>query len=104
MAISLKLVQRTQKQNKLGEAPIYLRITQERKSTFLSTGISVFPKQWNAEKEQVRTSHPISDVLNQRLSRVKLEAQENALSGKSASQTKAVMQGSGGDFVAFTEQ
>jgi len=103
MAISLKLVQRTQKQNKLGEAPIYLRITENRKTTFLSAGVSVFPKQWNAEKEQVRTSHPISDVLNQRLSRVKLEAQENALSGKSATQTKAVMQGSGGDFVAFTE-
>ena len=104
MATSLKLVQRTQKQNKLGEAPIYLRITENRKTTFLSTGVSVFPKLWNAEKQQVRTSHQIADALNQRLSQFKLDAQEKVISGKSAGQTKSVLQGSGGDFVAFAEQ
>ena len=104
MAVSFRLVQRKHKKNKQGESPIYLRITQDRKSNYISTGVVVFPKQWNDEKERVRSSHPIADALNQRLSRLKIDAQEQIHLGKSAEEAKKELAGVGGDFVRFANE
>ncbi len=50
-----------------GEYPIYLRITNNRKHKYLSTGVSILPNDWNADKEEVRRSHDNYKALNQTL-------------------------------------
>lgn len=37
-----------------GECPVYLRITQDRKSRYVSTGVYIEPKDWNEDKEEIR--------------------------------------------------
>ncbi|MEL6616731.1 MAG: Arm DNA-binding domain-containing protein, partial [Bacteroidota bacterium] len=56
---SVKLYQKASKRRKDGTAPIYVRIIVDRKSSLVSTGISVEPKFWNADKGRVRASHDI---------------------------------------------
>ena len=53
--------------NKKDEYPIYLRITANRKHKYLTTGLSVYEKQWNPIQERIRKSHPSSVVLNRKL-------------------------------------
>ncbi len=74
-----KIIQRIQKKKASGEAPLYLRITHNRKTTFKSTGIYVLPKHWDAEKNIVSTAHPNSKRINFKLSSELNKAQKAAL-------------------------
>ena len=47
--------------------PVILRITQNQKSTSISTGISVKAKDWNEVTREVRKSHPNHTLLNQKI-------------------------------------
>lgn len=47
--------------------PVILRITQNQKSTSISTGISVKDKEWNEATREVRKSHPNHTLLNQKI-------------------------------------
>lgn len=67
MSVSLKLYALRRKIKANGEVPIYLRFTEGQKYRYLSTGISVEPKFWNATMCQVRKSHPRHARLNQEL-------------------------------------
>lgn len=61
---------------KNGEKPIYLRITNNRKSKYISTGVSVLSKDWNPLKEEVRKSHRAADTLNKTLGQKLQQATE----------------------------
>ena len=76
---TFKLLLRTNKKKANGEIPIYLRITENRKSRFLSTGISVKPKYWIQRSQRVSKSHPQHAVCNNELERLLHEAQATAL-------------------------
>ncbi|MEX2411797.1 MAG: site-specific integrase [Candidatus Paceibacterota bacterium] len=66
MATSFHLfLKNRQKQN--GEYPIYLRITNNRKHKYVSTGISVKEKHWNPGSEEVRRNHDNYNTLNETL-------------------------------------
>ncbi|MEM1001853.1 MAG: site-specific integrase [Bacteroidota bacterium] len=52
------------KSNKKGLSPIAVRITKDRKSTFLYTGQYIDPKFWDEVKQRVKKSHPNSARLN----------------------------------------
>lgn len=52
------------KPNKQNLLPITIRITQNRKSTFLSLGQYIDKKYWDNEKRRVKSSHPNSERLN----------------------------------------
>lgn len=67
------------KQKKDGSIPIYIRITKDRKSRYKSTGISILPKQWNADRQEIRKNHPRYRTLNQELQRQLIEAKNKAL-------------------------
>lgn len=41
-----------------GSHPFMVRITKDRKLKYLSTGLSLHPKYWNADKKEVRKSYP----------------------------------------------
>jgi integrase/recombinase XerD len=75
MAVSFKLYALERKKKKNGEIPIYLRITKNQKYRYVSTGISLDLKDWNANTEEVRKSHRNYKSLNQKLRSIKDEAQ-----------------------------
>jgi len=93
MAATLKFVLRTDKRRADGTAPIYLRITERRRSRYLATGIYVDPKDWNEARQQVRRSHPLAAAINRRLENLALEVQAALLEGKRPEQVKAELKG-----------
>ncbi|HZJ20413.1 MAG TPA: site-specific integrase [Pricia sp.] len=52
------------KGNKKGLFPISVRVTKDRKSTYLYTGQYLDPKFWDETKQRVKKSHPNSSRLN----------------------------------------
>ena len=66
MATSFHLYLKNRKKQN-GEYPIYLRITNNRKHKYVSTGLSVKEKYWNPRSEQVRRSHDNYKTLNDTL-------------------------------------
>lgn len=101
---TVKLVLRKSKQRANGEAPVYLRITANRKSRFTATGVYVAPKLWNATKEQIRSSHEIAPALNERLRALRIEAETAALEAISAEQVKEVIAGTGGSLTDYFQR
>ena len=61
---TVKVLLRMNKLNEKGLAPLYLRITKDRKAKFLSIGIYLKPTQWNEETVKVKKSHPNSTRMN----------------------------------------
>ncbi len=47
------------------EHPIVIRITKDRKSTYLYTGQYVAPKYWDEIERRVKSTHPNATILNQ---------------------------------------
>lgn len=64
MATTYHLYLRKDKKRDNGECPVYLRITQNRKSRYVSTGVYIPEKNWNPEKEEVRKNHRNYKALN----------------------------------------
>jgi integrase len=65
--------------NKSGTKPVYLRITHNRKSRYVPTGLSVTEAQWNETRGTVRKSHPHYNTYNATLEHVMREAQNKTL-------------------------
>lgn len=60
---TVKLLLKLNKVNKDGESPLYIRITKDRQSKFISLGITLHPDQWDEKNKQVK-KHPNSVRLN----------------------------------------
>jgi hypothetical protein len=58
---------RKNKLNKYGEALVQIRIYHHRKNKYLSTGIYLSPKEWDAKRGEVSHHHPEADELNREL-------------------------------------
>ena len=50
--------------NKNGAYPIGIRITKDRKSSYVFTGQTIEPEYWDEDKQRVKKSHPNSKRLN----------------------------------------
>ncbi|MCH8247660.1 MAG: phage integrase SAM-like domain-containing protein, partial [Bacteroidetes bacterium] len=74
-----KLVIRAKKKNSSGEAPIYLRLTLNRKSRYMSTGFGVQPSLWNPKNQTIRKTHPRAKKLNENLRWMIDDAQDRAV-------------------------
>ena len=101
--VTLKFVLRTTNARDDGRAPIYLRITANRKSRFKTTGILVKPKHWNEERQEVRKSHELASAYNDKLRRIWLTAEEAGLSASSAAEVKAAVEGTRGSLTDYFE-
>jgi len=75
---STKIVLR-RKQNKDGTYPLALRITKDRKSSFVHLGHNIQETFWDEEKCRVKKSHPNSVRLNNLLSKKLAEAEDNLI-------------------------
>ena len=60
MAATVKLILRSDKQKADGTSPIWLRVTANRKSRYVSTKISVPEALWDAKKQRVKKKHEIA--------------------------------------------
>ena len=68
MASSIKLALREDKKNLKGLAPIHIRITKNRKSTYISTGLYIKPSDWNSTNQRVKSTYKNSSRVNALLS------------------------------------
>lgn len=60
---TVKAVIREDKINAKSEAPIYLRITKNRKTTFVSLQISVLPEYWDKDRECIKKNNKIKGYV-----------------------------------------
>jgi integrase/recombinase XerD len=72
---TIKLLLRRQKTKDNGTAPIYLRLTKDRKAQFISLNVNILEKDWDEDKQRVKKSHPNSNQLNAFLSQKVAEAE-----------------------------
>ena len=101
MATTVKAILRESKEKSDGTAPVWIRVTANRQSRFVSTGVYIKPKHWNPKKQKVRTSHPIAPTLNDKLQSFLIDARTEALDADTAAQVKAALAGSGGSLTRF---
>jgi integrase len=74
MSIKLSFWIRPSEQTSKNQAPVYLRIQFNGNRTEYSVGISVSPKEWDKEKQQVKGRSEMSDALNGKLKAVRARA------------------------------
>lgn len=101
---NVTLVLRTSKKKKDGTAPVWVRVTANRKSRYIATGIYIEPRYWNGRKRQVRASHPLAPTFNDNLQKVLHRVQKEAFDAPSASAVKTSVKHSGGSFTGYFEQ
>ena len=77
--ISTKIILRTDKTNKAGEHPLYLRLIKDRKSKYIFIGQYIKLEHWDDEQKRVRKSHPNAQRLNNYIAQKISEAQGIAL-------------------------
>lgn len=75
---TVKIVLR-KKTNKDGTSPLAIRITQDRKTSFIHLGHHVKESDWDADKQRVKKSHPNSVRLNNYLIAKLAEATDKSL-------------------------
>ncbi|MFH0865800.1 MAG: site-specific integrase [Bacteroidota bacterium] len=80
-----RIILRKSKLNKRGLAPLYIRITKNKKSSFISTGEYIEPAQWNPNKDLVRTNHDNHERLNIFLAQKLAEAKDATLKAETKS-------------------
>jgi integrase/recombinase XerD len=61
---TIKLILRKDKKNKLGLNPIYVRITINRRSSFMATGYHIHHSLWDERNERVKDTHPLASSMN----------------------------------------
>ncbi|MBK9284059.1 MAG: site-specific integrase [Sphingobacteriaceae bacterium] len=81
--ITSKIVIRKQKKNSYNEAPLYLRITADRKAKFISLGISVNINYWDEKAQQVTRGHQNMQRINNFITTKLAEAQSMSLEAQS---------------------
>jgi len=75
---SVKIVLR-KKQNKDGTYPLAIRITKDRKSSYVYTGHHIVESLWDSKSRRVKKSHPNSQRLNNLLTKKMAEAEDSLL-------------------------
>lgn len=78
------------KKNKAGLYPLAIRITKDRKSSYLNTGQYIEEKYWDARNRNVRKSHPNSKVLNSFITTKVAEANDKVLKSEMIAEYQTV--------------
>src|SRR5436190_623699 len=73
-----KLVLR-KKPNKEGKLPLTLRITKDRKSSYIYLGYHLDPAEWDETEHRVKKSHPNSARLNNLIRKKLAEANDQSI-------------------------
>lgn len=109
MATTYHFYLRKDKKRENGECPVYLRITQNRKSKYVSTGVYVPEKNWNPEKEKVRKNHrnykSLNTILGNEKDKAEMVQAELSKHGKDSAKAiqKRLKQQETGDFFELAD-
>jgi len=76
---TVKIIRKLDKIDSNKEAPLYLRITKDRKAKFISLGIKLKENEWDTQKSLVKKCHLNSQRLNNYIAHKVAEAQGIAL-------------------------
>jgi integrase/recombinase XerD len=108
MATTIRAVLKEEKINKAGEAPVYLRITKDRKPKYVAIGVQVKPQNWDKGLGQVKKAHPNMVRTNAFIAQKMAEASDVALDLQMESKfvspvqiKKAIMGQSSESFLAY---
>ena len=63
MKIKIVPILRKDRTSKAGSVPIHIRVTHNRKSRFIGTGIAIPTDSWDIEKQRVKPNTPDSQEL-----------------------------------------
>ena len=81
------------RQSKRGEVKVYLRFTNDRKSNYKSTNVSVPSNMWDHNKQKVKSAYKLSNATNmlleRKISEVREELMHSALKNKHISSKQA---------------
>jgi site-specific recombinase XerD len=81
------------RQNKRGDVKVYLRFTNDRKSNYKSTNVSVPANMWDHNKQKVKSAYKLSNATNmlleRKISEVREEIMHSALKNKHISSKQA---------------
>jgi site-specific recombinase XerD len=83
---------------------VWIRITANRKSRYISTGIYIEPEYWNDRKCKVRKSHELASKYNADIRSKRLECEEAALDADTAQAIKDEVQGKSGSLTRYFER
>lgn len=86
MASSLKIVLR-KKRNQDGTYPLAIRVTIERKTTYVYLGYNLKEADWDAANQKVKKSHPNSVRLNHLILQKKTEASDSLITVQGQTKT-----------------
>lgn len=75
---TLKIILRT-KENKDGTRPLAVRVTKDRKSSYIYLGHNLIPEHWDEKNQRVKKTHPNSSRMNGLLSKRFAEINEKLL-------------------------
>jgi hypothetical protein len=78
------------KNNPEGQYPIAIRITKDRKSTYLGTGQYIEEKYWDEKNRCVRKSHPNASISNNFIITKVAEANKKTLEAESSTDYQTV--------------
>jgi integrase/recombinase XerD len=65
---SIRLILRTAQVDQSGHSPLYIRLTKDRRTSYLSAGVKLKGSEWNGAKQKVTKKHPNSVKINASLS------------------------------------
>jgi site-specific recombinase XerD len=106
---TIKVILKKEKVDSNGEMPLYLRITKDRKTNFISLGYKIKEKDWNEATSTVKKSHSNSARINNFITTKIAEAQGNAIEQETESKfipaksiKQAILGKSSVDFFDFT--
>ncbi len=77
MSVTIRPYLNKRKPKKDGTIPIYIRITKNRKSYYLSTGLSVKESEWDAAHREVKKSHRFAKKYNKEIKEKVWELEQN---------------------------
>lgn len=84
MAATVKAILRKDKKRADGTCPVHIRVIANRRSRQMSTKVYIQPRDWNENKQRVRSGHDLADAYNARIGTVLNEARAVALSASSS--------------------
>lgn len=80
MSASIKVLLRKNKLKSDGTIPLYVRVTKNRKSKFISLGVSISEKDWDEKNQRIKKSYPNSALANTLIAKKRAEIEAEVLS------------------------
>lgn len=105
---TVKLILKNNKKNSLNQLPIYIRITIERKTSYISTGYYIAQKLWDERTESVKELHPLAKEINTDITNKKKQVLEGfinaSVKGRVISAHTLKNQASANDIFSFYDK